>query len=433
MERRKFIELSSLLGAALLLGCKKPFGGGNSTGTVPVITKKTWKGWQKGQFQVHFIYTGVAESLFFIFPDGTTMLLDCGDHNVKSSAGEQAVPILPGDHLHAGEWIARYVQKVNPNGKSVDYMMLSHYHCDHAGSEVWYAGTETHSGESYVLSGFSQAAQQLDFSHAIDRLWPGYDTPLPMVDDANKVFTHMKKFYDYMQSSRGLQIESFRLGATDQIVPLHDTVKGFSVRNVCGNGYISLPDGSVQDLYAELKANPPEYFNDNGMSLGLEFSYGPFRFFTAGDFCASPTLPTGGKRNIEESLAAAVLPCDVSKVNHHGYQSMPAKLVSALRSRVWVSCVWRQDHNQSEVLSRLSSRSLYPGDRLICPGIFTPERKAADVGSSYLDDIAPASSTGGHIVLNVEEGGEKYTITYLDARDESLSVLSSAEFETFAK
>ena len=36
-------------------------------------------GWARGHFQIHFIYTGAGESLFLIFPDGTTMLLDCGD------------------------------------------------------------------------------------------------------------------------------------------------------------------------------------------------------------------------------------------------------------------------------------------------------------------------------------------------------------------
>ena len=33
--------------------------------------------WKKGEFQIHFIHTGVGESQFLIFPDGTTMLLDC--------------------------------------------------------------------------------------------------------------------------------------------------------------------------------------------------------------------------------------------------------------------------------------------------------------------------------------------------------------------
>ena len=43
---------------------------------------RPWSGWAKGHFQIHFIYTGVAEAMFLIFPDGTTMLLDCGDHEI---------------------------------------------------------------------------------------------------------------------------------------------------------------------------------------------------------------------------------------------------------------------------------------------------------------------------------------------------------------
>jgi len=41
-------------------------------------------GWRKGHFQIHFIYTGASESMFPIFPDGTTMLLDCGDFNAAA-------------------------------------------------------------------------------------------------------------------------------------------------------------------------------------------------------------------------------------------------------------------------------------------------------------------------------------------------------------
>ena len=36
--------------------------------------------WRPGEFKIHFIHTGVGECLFFVFPDGTTLMLDCGDH-----------------------------------------------------------------------------------------------------------------------------------------------------------------------------------------------------------------------------------------------------------------------------------------------------------------------------------------------------------------
>ena len=60
-------------------GDGKPWCGKNH----PLAGKKL-PPWKPGEFQVHFIYTGVAESMFWILPDGTTMLLDCGDHSGSS-------------------------------------------------------------------------------------------------------------------------------------------------------------------------------------------------------------------------------------------------------------------------------------------------------------------------------------------------------------
>ena len=85
--RRDFVKA---LAAAPLLGAT--VGGPRSVvaedGTRPVppngsthpLTGKKLPAWREGEFQVHFIYTGVSESMFWILPDGTSMLLDCGDH-----------------------------------------------------------------------------------------------------------------------------------------------------------------------------------------------------------------------------------------------------------------------------------------------------------------------------------------------------------------
>ena len=47
-----------------------------------------------------------------------------------------------------------------------------------------------------------------------------------------------------------------------------------------------------------------------------------------------------------------------------------------------------------------------------------------------MKDIAKASYEGGHVVLNVEEGGDKFSITYLSAADESMTIKSVMNFET---
>ena len=84
--------------------------------------------WLKGHFQIHFIYTGVSETIFLIYPDGTSLLIDCGDHPAHKR-GKYAVPILPGLDRHAGEWIARYVLRVNPRREKVDCQVIGKVKC----------------------------------------------------------------------------------------------------------------------------------------------------------------------------------------------------------------------------------------------------------------------------------------------------------------
>ncbi|MCR5561523.1 MAG: MBL fold metallo-hydrolase [Bacteroidales bacterium] len=428
MDRRDFIKATLLAGAGLYLtDWQKAF----AAGCHDIGAGKPWQGWKEGEFQIHFIYTGVAESLFLIFPDSTTMLLDCGDFDALAR-GEKAVPLLPSSERHAGEWIARYVTRVNPAVTDVDYMLLTHYHNDHAGSDRFYAGKEVRDGEEYCLSGFSQAAETLSFRNAIDRCWPDYDDPLPNAAAGGDPDTveHMKRFYSYMQKHRGLQIEKFRLGATDQIVQLKrpDMYPEFRVRNICANGRIAAEDGTVTDLFDAVKKAGAKTLNENAMSLGMVFSYGGFSFYTAGDFSARIKEPDGTSRFIEDDIAAVCGPVNVAKVNHHGHNSMSRALVAALRPQVWVSCVWDQLHNLPPCMELLSDRSIYPGERVICPTIMPAERRAKDGGAAWMKDIARDSYEGGHVVVNVEKGGRCYTVSYLSAKDESMTVRSVLHF-----
>lgn len=429
MDRRDFLKSSAFLAGLGLFG---EWDDAFAKGCCDKAAGKPWKGWKKGHFQVHFIYTGVAESMFFILPDGTTMLLDCGDHNAIGR-GPKAVPVLPGPGRHAGEWIARYVRRVNPAGSDVDYMMLSHYHNDHAGCQTFHAGKTEKNGRPYILSGFSQAAEYLRFDKAIDRCWPGYDDPLPLIEDPDEAYPHMKEFYDYMQAEQGLKIEKFRLGEKNQVAMKNDPERypEFFIRNICGNGRLWKEDGTIIDLYKDLiEREHPAKLNENGMSLGMIVGYGPFRFFTAGDFSDKWRGEDGGTYRTEDALAEICPAVDVAKLNHHGHNSMPEKLVKALQARVWVSCVWDQLHNVDKVMERLSDRSLYDGDRIICPGIMPVQRRTAAQGAAWLKDTAEASFEGGHIIMDVIPGGKRYSITYLNAEDESMTVRSVMEFKT---
>ena len=72
------------------------------------------------------------------------------------------------------------------------------------------------------------------------------------------------------------------------------------------------------------------------------FTYGDFKFYTAGDFSDGWELPNGKRFEIEDAIADVVEPVSVAKINHHGHMSMTDKLVAALRPRVVVNNVWDQ-------------------------------------------------------------------------------------------
>ena len=158
LGRRKFCASAA---AFALTGCRTLCG---------VESAGTRCSWKRGHFQIHQIYTGKGESLFLIFPDGTTLLLDCGDGDphtfLMEKYGDKSLPIPHEERCSGGEAVARYVARVSPHGTDVDYLLLTHFHGDHS-------------------KGFVRAAETLRFHRAIDRGWPNYDDPLPYSKDRN--------------------------------------------------------------------------------------------------------------------------------------------------------------------------------------------------------------------------------------------------------
>jgi competence protein ComEC len=69
-----------------------------------------------GEFQVHFIDVGQGNATLVIAPSGKTMLVDTGESFMAAR-------------------VASYLDRVLGR-RSVDYMVVSHYHADHFGSLV---------------------------------------------------------------------------------------------------------------------------------------------------------------------------------------------------------------------------------------------------------------------------------------------------------
>ena len=81
-------------------------------------------------------------------------------------------------------------------------------------------------------------------------------------------------------------------------------------------------------------------------------------------------------------------------------------------------------------MTRLADRSLYPGDRLLCPGILTKERRVRDAGRPWLRDVPEACYDGAHIVVDVPQGGEIFSLSFVSAKDETMNVMSRVDMKT---
>ena len=410
------------MGGALAL-----LGGGSAMGKMPVAQGELLK-WKKGEFQIHFIHTGVGESQFLIFPDGTTMLLDCPG-NPAVNLGRAGVPILPSAKLHAGEWVARYVVRVNPNKTEVDYLALSHFHQDHGGGISYHKGVAKWKGGEYYRSGFALAAEQLKFRKAIDRTGPTFDDFMKDYSAPGATMKNMEQLYRHLMDRDGLVLEKFRLGATDQVTPLRDAsaCAGFSVLNILGNGMVAKPDGGTVDLFNGNYDNLKKMQGfENPLSVGYVFRYGAFSYGTFGDFNARAS---DGKL-VEKKTAPYMPHVTVAKMNHHGCPgSHPKVWVSALSPKVWVGAIWHQGHADAYTFEKMADETCYAGERLICPTVYPSERRIAAIlqKAPWLPQVVPASFAGGHVVVTVPPGGKTFTVRYVDAGDVKMNVVYEKE------
>ena len=429
-----FTQAASVIGHGLHTNARSvvevfPSGGVRVVGRcqVPSVAARadgSWEratGWQPGHYQVHFIFTGRGESMFHVFPDGTSMLLDVGD-SMRFYQTPKETPHLPDVSRRAGEWVARYVERVNPKGRKVDYFHLSHYHEDHGGGERYHGERIPAPTGDYWVCGLADAARFLEFGTVVDRAWPSFDDPLDVLATSRDgTPRNVRKVYLALQA-KGARIEKFRLGARDQIRQL-DAAKarpGFEVFNLCANGRFVRRDGTVCDLYRNRVAKGAKQFNENGMSCGMVVSYGKFRYYTSGDFSDGTRGEGLAWAQTEDAIAEAVGPVDVAKLNHHGHHSMYPELVKALRARVWTACVLDQAHCTDDTMNRLADRSLYAGKRTYIP-TFMPLRGRDPADSlAYLPDVAAAVVTEPcHVILDVPEGGETYTVSCVSAATET--------------
>ncbi len=415
--RRTFLRTCSILTGACVLQSSEILSASNVSAESPEVGTP-YAGWKSGEMDLHFILTGVGESMFHIYPDGTTLLLDAGERDITKYRDN--VPAFPDASRWASEWIMRYIERVNPAGKNVDYMMLSHYHSDHGGEEGFGLSKTSGRGDDYWLSGLANIGEHFTFRKVYDRGFPTYDAPMPMQSDG---YANFVKFTKYMLSQKRFEMEEFEVGKCGQIALLNDSERfpEFRIRNVCRNGVVwTGEEGKVRDFYAENPEALTGWVNENSQSLGMTISYGPFRYFTGGDLSGNIRSKTDPNLNIEAYAGSVIGEMDVCKTNHHSYKdAMVSGFTDAVKARVYVSNVWDLHHLQDNTMTNMVTAN---SDVLVCPTTVHAKAYAQYSDRPWLKNLAPESVEGGHVVVKVFDGGKQYKIYYLTASDESMTV-----------
>ena len=404
IDRRQFIAGSLSAGA---LAAWPTFGG----------EAKALPPWKPGELDLHFIYTGVGENTFHIYPDGTTMLLDTGDFFWPDE--KKRTPFLPSAERLGGEWVARYLKRVWPKG-TIDYLMVSHWHSDHTGDP---AQRSRVTADGRKVCGIASVGEDFRFGTFLDHQTPRAGTYTTGNDVETMKFT--LDFVERCKAKYGLRHEAFKVGAKDQIRLLHDAAKyrgAFSVRNVCANAVVWDGKDGAEDLGAvSTKGQKRPYINQNTISAALRIDYGKFSFFTGGDISRTLRDAEGKEFSYEELVGRRCGRVTVAKTNHHACgDAMSQGFIDAVGAKVYVNNVWCPSQANADTTPRM-----------VDAGGFVYHTYQPAFFRGYLRKYPWAKGVSrefGHVVVRVAPGGETFRVFVLTAEDESMRILSEREF-----
>lgn len=329
--------------------------------------------------------------MFYIFPDGTTMMVDAGDlyrHNTAESKYKNA-PTRPSADALPWQTQAAYVRYFMPSGHSaLDYFLATHYHIDHMGK--FGSGRTTHSQGDYKLAGVTALYSLVKYNKLIDRSYHEYSS-----QDTSAVRSNYSKFVDYNTANSGLQVERFDVGSNSQIVQLYNpsAYPSFQIRNYAGSGLVWNGSTVVDKTYPDL--------SENGMSCAFLLSYGNFDFFASGDL---------NDQDICGTVATAIgKHIEAMKAHHHMSNKTSYDIEAAGYTPdvvVTQSFYELTTQPQQSIIDAYSSTQ-----DLFFTGI------PASLVSEYPEVYGACKCTEGHVVIRVSPYGNEYYVYVLDDTD----------------
>jgi hypothetical protein len=392
-----------------------------------LLVAQSFAPWKEGYLDIHHINTGSGNCTFFVFPDGTTLLLDAGevDRSEKSRANNplKIAPRLPDSTYTAAQSIVNYILHVSPKIEQIDYAVISHFHPDHYGF-IDKSSKPSKKG-SYKLSGITEVHEYLQIKKLIDRNYPGYSYPVDILKNHfdSITFSNYRRFIASQKGINSFSIEALKAGSRNQITLLKNSsgYPTFQVRNVKANGDIWTGHGdAVKNVLPATLS--PKLYNENPLSLAFKISYGEFDYFTGSDMTGLTGSGLPDWFDMETSVAIAVGKVDALTLNHHGMRDGTNELfLKTLAPRIIIQQSWSSNHPGEEVLHRIISTDTYPGARDIF-ATYVHKETIATYGRWLTENY---KSMRGHIVVRVLPGGNEFMVYILDDSVAGLSLLKT--------
>lgn len=360
---------------------------------------RTLPAWSEGSLDIHTISTGRGECLFFVLPDGTTLIVDAGEFS-REGTKHKNVAQRPNAAVRPTKAFGDYIRHFMPKGdKEVDYFNLSHFHMDHMGNlEKEY--TKYADGD-YTLAGVTALYHLIPFREVIDRAYGDYEG-LAVTSMSEASLANYRKFLDYNTKRGAFKASQFKLGATNQFAMKYDAASypDFKVENVCSNTKI-WENGKAVDIYeGKTKA-------ENAASCGFVIRYGKFDFHSAGDI--------GDYEDLEYRVAKVVGQVEAVKAHHHlSPHSMCQKAMDVLLPQTLIATSFyvrdiQPDKSKFGYITK-------GGCDIYCTSV------GESLLTQYPDDYAMCNATSGHIVIRVAPEGDSYMVYTLDDSDDKYRV-----------
>ncbi len=371
--------------------------------------------WTPGVLDIHQISTGRGNAAYFVLPDGTTLLVDAG----AAADGTPQTEPHPDGSRQPGNWIARYIKRHLPlDASGLDFALITHFHPDHMG-QVTPSSPLDRTG-TYKLTGITEVDDALPIHSLLDRGWPDYAYPGPVTDE---MMVNYRRFVD-LRHAHGMIVSRFRPGSSSQIRLQKEPSRypGFEVRNIVANGEVWTGAGeATRRIFPPLESlSRGNWPSENMCSIGFRLQYGRFRYYTGGDLPGNrdPGFPEW--HALEPAIAPLVGPVDVQVINQHGSMGEASDLwLRSVRSAVFIIPSWAPSHPAPDVLKRIVNSRIPPLPRYI---FATEMRDAARIViGARADQLA---GPPGHILVRVDQGGDRYRVFVLDNKDERDTVVA---------